>query len=203
MIDGTRLGIMTAPNSGTDLMVCSRELPEGVSIFLTQAIEPINQSIWQANILLIACAILSLGIATIFVLKISRRFTKPIRQIQSTVGEIAKLNFDKRCDIRTGDELESLGGDVNVLADELQNALTTLKHQNEQLEKDILSQKQFISNASHELRTPLSLIKGYADEMNIGYAKDAKQKDAYIEIIAEEAAKIGRASWRERVLRLV
>lgn len=190
--DGTRLGIITIQSTDSELMVCSRELSEGVTISLTQAIEPINQSIWQANILLIACAALSLGISAIFVFKISKRFTKPIRQIQSSVGEIAKLNFNVRCDISTGDELESLGGDVNILADELQSALTTLKSQNAQLEKDIITQRQFISNASHELRTPLSLIKGYADEIKIGYAKDEKQKDAYIEIIAEEAAKMNR-----------
>ena len=48
------------------------------------------------------------------------------------------------------------------------------------------------SNASHELRTPLALIKGYADEMNAGFASTEKQKDFYIEIIAEEAAKMNR-----------
>lgn len=53
-------------------------------------------------------------------------------------------------------------------------------------------QRQFISNASHELRTPLSLIKGYADEMEAGYASNAEQKGVYISIIAQEAAKMNR-----------
>lgn len=48
------------------------------------------------------------------------------------------------------------------------------------------------SNASHELRTPLSLIKGYADEMTAGYAGNSDQKELYISIIAEEAAKMNR-----------
>jgi signal transduction histidine kinase len=122
----------------------------------------------------------------------SKRFTRPIRQIQNTVGELAALNFGQQCDVRTGDELQSLGEDVNRLGDELEQALSTLREQNIQLEKDIIAQRQFISNASHELRTPLSLIKGYADEMNTGYAKNAEQRDYYIEIIAEEAAKMNR-----------
>lgn len=190
--DNTYLGTAKVPKSNIEMMVCIRELSDETTIFLTQPIEPINQSIQQANTLLIACAVLSMAISAVFVFNISKRFTKPIKQIQNTVGELAVLNFGKKCDIKTGDELQSLGDDVNKLADELQNALNTLQRQNEQLEKDIVAQRQFISNASHELRTPLSLIKGYADEMHMGYAKDASQKDAYIEIIAEEATKMNR-----------
>ena len=190
--DGVYVGTVIEPKSDIEMLVCTTELDSGVSLYLTQAIEPINQSIQQANILLIACAVVSLGISAIFVFKISKRFTNPIRQIQNTVGEIAMLNFGQKCDIRTGDELESLGNDVNRLAVKLESALDTLRVQNEQLEKDIIAQRQFISNASHELRTPLSLIKGYADEMNAGYVAESKQKDLYIEIISEEAAKMNR-----------
>lgn len=187
----TFLGFTRMPNLNHEVMVCTRQLPD-VSIFLTQPIEPIDKSIEQANILLMACTILSLGIAGFFIFKTSKRFTQPIREIQQTVGEVTNLNFGHRCDIRTGDELENLGRDVNRLSDKLRNALSTLRRQNEQLEKDILTQKRFISNASHELRTPLSLIKGYADEMNIGYVKESDQKDTYIRIIVEEAEKMNR-----------
>lgn len=176
--------------SGMDMMVCTAKLSSGIEIMLTQASEPINQSIAQANILLAGCAALALAISLVFVLKISKRFTKPITQIQNTVGSIAALDFSERCKITTGDELQSLGEDVNVLADKLKSSLETLKCQNEQLEKDIILQRQFISNASHELRTPLALIKGYADEMNTGFSEEASQK--YIEIIAEESAKMNR-----------
>ena len=81
---------------------------------------------------------------------------------------------------------------MNRLGSELKSALDTLKLQNEQLEKDIIAERQFISNASHELRTPLALIKGYADEMNAGFASTEPLKDLYISIIAEEAAKMNR-----------
>jgi len=180
------------PRTDIEMLVCTKDLGNGIKIGLTQAIEPINQSVRQANILLIGCTLLSIVIAVVLVFKISKRFTRPIRQIQNTVGELAVLNFGNQCDVRTGDELQSLGEDVNRLGGELEQALTTLREQNIQLEKDIVAQRQFISNASHELRTPLSLIKGYADEMNTGYAKEAKQRDYYIEIIAEEASKMNR-----------
>lgn len=190
--EDTSIGIATEPKTNITMMICVRELSSGVRIILTQAVEPVNQSIQQANILLIACAVITLGLSAIFVFKLSRRFTKPIRQIKEKVGEIAALQFGDPCQIKTGDELESLGSDVNLLGDKLKNALDTLRLQNAQLERDIAAQRQFISNASHELRTPLSLIKGYADEMTAGFAPDVAQKDLYISIIADEAAKMNR-----------
>ncbi len=177
---------------GAGMMVAAKEYDNGTQIILTQPAEPINQSIRQANILLIGCALLAAGISAIFVLSISKRFTKPIMQIQNTVGSIASLDFGKRCDISTGDELQSLGEDVNSLSDKLKDALDTLRMQNEQLESDIAAQRQFISNASHELRTPLALIKGYADEINAGFVKDDGQTEQYIGVITEEAAKMNR-----------
>jgi two-component system sensor histidine kinase VanS len=192
MGDDTYMATIKEPRTDIEMLVCTKDLGNDVKIALTQAIEPINQSVRQANILLIGCTLLSMVIAVIFVFKMSKLFTRPIRQIQNTVGELAVLNFGNQCDVRTGDELQSLGDDINRLGNELEQALNTLREQNIQLEKDIIAQRQFISNASHELRTPLSLIKGYADEMNTGYAKNAEQRDYYIEIIAEEAAKMNR-----------
>ncbi len=187
--DNTYIATIKEPKTGIEMRICTKELGE---IALTQAIEPINQSISQANILLLACTLLSVTISILFVFRMSKRFTRPIRQIQNTVGEMAALNFGNRCDIRTGDELQNLGENVNWLGDELEKALSTLRKQNIQLEKDLSAQRQFISNASHELRTPLSLIKGYADEMNAGFANEVNQKEYYIGIIAEEAAKMNR-----------
>lgn len=177
--------------SGIKMMAAAKELQDGTQILLTQPVEPVDQSVRQADILLAGCALLAAGISAIFVFRISKRFTKPIMQIQNAVGRISALDFGERCDIRTGDELQSLGEDVNRLSDKLKAALDTLRMQNEQLESDIAAQRQFISNASHELRTPLALIKGYADEISAGFAEDG-QAEQYIGIITEEAAKMNR-----------
>lgn len=178
--------------SGIRTMAALKELADGTQILITQPAEPVDQSIRQANILLAGCALLAAAISAIFVFRISKRFTKPIMQIQNAVGSITALEFGGRCDIKTGDELQSLGEDVNRLSDKLKNALDTLRSQNEQLESDIAAQRQFISNASHELRTPLALIKGYADELGAGFAGNTAQTEQYLSVITEEAAKMNR-----------
>lgn len=127
-IDGnTSIGIVTEPRMGIEMYICTHGTENGVKIILTQAIEPINQSIRQANILLIACAAITLGLSVIVVFKLSRRFTEPIRQIKGKVGEIAALQFGEPCSIKTGDELQSLGSDVNLLGEKLKNVLDTLR----------------------------------------------------------------------------
>ena len=190
--DGTYIGVSMLEDRKTELMVCYREIDNGIVIFITQPIEQVNESVSQANILLLACTVLSLIILLFVVLRMSKRFTRPIREIQGTVSEIANLNFDKRCEIKTGDELQSLGENVNILAGELQGALAELEKKNEQLKKDIEAQKKFIANASHELRTPLSLITGYSEEMSSGHVSTIKQSAEYSKIIADEAAKMNR-----------
>ena len=190
--DGTYIGVVRVGDGPAELMVCYREVGDNMVIFITQPIEQVNESVAQANILLLACTVLSLIILLFVVLRMSKHFTKPIREIQGTVSEMASLNFDKRCDVKTGDELQILGENVNILAGELQGALSELEKKNEQLKKDIEAQKKFIANASHELRTPLSLITGYSEEMSSGYLGSVKQSAEYSRIIADEAAKMNR-----------
>lgn len=190
--DDTSIGVLKAANGVGDMMACTKRMENGTTIILTQPIEPLNDSVRQANVLLLGCTGLSLIVLVLVVLKLSRRFTKPIREIQHTVGQIAELNFDNRCSVKTGDELQNLGEDVNVLADQLKSALDELTEKNEQLIRDIEAQKKFIANASHELRTPLSLIKGYSDEMSSGFANNIEKNKAYSMIIADEASKMNR-----------
>lgn len=133
--DGTKIGIVPYIDGKTELTVTVKQADEDTTVFLTQPLAPLNQSVNQANILLLGCTVLSLVILIFVVLRLSKRFTKPIREIQTTVGQIAGLNFENRCEITTGDELQNLGEDVNLLADKLKSALEELKNRNEQLQK--------------------------------------------------------------------
>ena len=162
------------------------------TILVTQILSPVNNTIRQTNLVILLVTSLFLLLTLLIAFRLSKRFTRPIKKIQSTVANIADLNFNSACDVHTGDELEHLADDVNMLSDRLKETLHQLQVQNEQLEKDIISQRQFISNASHELRTPLSLIKGYADEIGSDFVPNVEQQKLYVNIISEEANKMSR-----------
>lgn len=186
------IGELFNERENLNLFVAKTETDQGVEIYLTQGVEPVLNSVRQANILLLMVSAVFLVIGVIVAFFLSRNFSKPIRIMQTHVMKLSKLEFEEQLDIRTNDELEALSIDINTLSGELQSALATLKKQNQQLEKDVISQRKFISNASHELRTPLALIKGYADEIAQGHVKNRDQEHIYVGYIAEESTKMKR-----------
>ena len=183
---------VTEPDNRSEMFVLQGQASGDISIYIMQSVEPVLQSVRQANILLAAIAGIFLIITAIVALSLSKNFTKPIRQMQAYVGQLSELDFDVACSVETGDELQSLNEDIRLLANRLKDALGELKDKNKQLEREIKAQRKFISNASHELRTPLSLIKGYADEITAGFVVDRDQEHRYVGYIVEETAKMKR-----------
>lgn len=190
--DNIKLSVIIDKRSQTEINLCMVELESNIKIITSQPLAPMNRSISVANSLYIIVTLFMLMITMIIISRFSKQFTKPIHIIQQQVAGIAALDFNDKVIIQTGDELEDLSSDVNKLSSKLEEALKTLIVQNSQLEKDIVSQKRFLSNASHELRTPLSLIKGYAEEIKSGYVRDSKQQQAMVSYIADESKKMQR-----------
>lgn len=190
--EGLLIGTIKEPKSNTELYACMLTMDDGTVIYLTQAIEPILNSVKQANILLLVGTLFFLPVIGFMAFRLSKRFTEPVKKMQFYVGKLSRLDFSGECKVETGDELQNLSTDINQLSKELQKALATLQAQNIQLEREIKSQRKFISNASHELRTPLSLIKGYADEISSGFVNDVEQERKYVQYIAEESSKMKR-----------
>ncbi len=190
--NGIYTGELISPADEVDLYVVTAVGQSGMRIHLTQGVEPIRQSVYQANILLGLVTLVFLLIAMVFTSRISKNFTQPIRDMKLHLNKLSQLEFEDKLEIDTNDELSALSEDVNALANKLESALDKLQTQNTQLEKDIEFQKKFISNASHELRTPLALIKGYSDEMNKGFIKDRNLEKKYMGYIVDESTKMNR-----------
>lgn len=70
--------------------------------------------------LLIMCAVAALIVCVVYAgRRISDHFVRPIRTLSDGVREIASGNLEKKLDIRTGDEIESLALSFNAMTDEL------------------------------------------------------------------------------------
>ena len=67
----------------------------------------------------------------------SRFISKPIAKLEKAAKRMADLDFSSACDIVTNDEFGRLSTSLNVMADNLQNALMRLEAANKQLEKDV------------------------------------------------------------------
>ena len=78
---------------------------------------------------------------------ITKRIVGPVKQLQASTQLVAKGVLDQPIVIKTGDEIEDLGGAFNQMMEGLKQ-LDELK-------------KEFVFIAAHELRTPVTAIKGY------------------------------------------
>ncbi|WP_163192699.1 sensor histidine kinase [Clostridium thermarum] len=122
--------------------------------------------------------------------------SKPLRQLNNTAVKIAEMDFSKKCEVNSEDEIGSLASTLNFLSQRLDKALSELREKNIALQKDIEKErkldrmrKDFIAGVSHELRTPISIISGYAEGLKDNIADD-ESREFYLDVIMDEAAKM-------------
>lgn len=119
----------------------------------------------------------TIAIAIIVTIRLSRRFTDPIREARDVTARLANGELGARIDDEAagGDELGDLVTSINTMADSLQRANAL--------------ERQFLMSVSHDLRTPLTSIKGYAEALTDGAADDPAHVGTIIE---HEAARLER-----------
>lgn len=138
---------------------------------------------------------------------LSGAVTAPIRRIQDTADEIANLNFAKRCDERSDDELGLLAHSINNMSDKLQENINGLKVANQSLKEQLLqkeknekNRREFIANVSHDFKTPLTLILSYCEALKEQIEEGGPLSREYCDIISEEGERM--SSLVQQLLRL-
>ena len=142
---------------------------------------------------IVGCVLLVGALASLL---LSRKITRPIREIQQVSRQVAGLDFSTRADEGVPvKELRDLAGSVNQMAAQLQASIQALQSANEQLRRDVDRQKrleqmqrEFVANVSHEMKTPLCLLQMYAE--NLKYNVEGIDKDYYCDTIVDEAQRL-------------
>ena len=131
----------------------------------------------QANILSITL-VLELAVI-LFSLFYSRRFSKRLQRIMTSMRIIQKGDYTHRVDVGGRDELTFLGDEFNDLTERLQTSER--------------KRAQFVSDASHELKTPLASIKLLTDSI-LQNDMDLETIREFVEDIGNEADRLTRMS---------
>ncbi len=110
---------------------------------------------------------------------LTRRITGPVLALSDAADEVSRGNYDVEVPRVPG------GGEIGHLADRFRE-MTSRLAESEELERN------FLMSVSHELRTPLTAIRGHVAALREGVVNDPESIDASLEIVAEEAERLGR-----------
>ncbi len=127
----------------------------------------------KQNILIFSGAGISIIVIVICFLMfmINKIVLKPLKELEIKSREISSGNFDVKVEIKTEDELESLGRNFNNMAsslaknqEQLERKISIATEDLEKANRELLKldklKSDFLHNMSHELRSPLTAARG-------------------------------------------
>ena len=184
--------------NGMNYIFLSATLDNGNILYIRIQVASIQESVQISNRLLILIGGITIVIASVLASFISKKFTKPILELNGIAKKMSRLDFSQKYRINdTDDEINNLGRSINTMSDKLESTIKQLRETNRELEKDIEEKskidemrKQFISDVSHELKTPIALIQGYAEGLVENVNSDEESRKFYADVILDEAGKM-------------
>ena len=182
-----------------DFLTLVTKLSNGDILAIKVPLVSIKESVDIANKFIVITGIIIIILGSIWAYMFSRKFTKPILELNNIARNMAKFNFSQKYNVRGKDEIGQLGQSVNYLSGELDRAITELNIKNKKLEEDIERErkidemrKEFVSSVSHELRTPLSVIQGYAEGLISNVTESEEDRKFYCDVIMKETDKMNK-----------
>ena len=170
-------------------MSCSATFQQGgqtYHVFANAALVAVAQSYDILLKLIPFIAVVILLISVIGAVVCSRYYSKPLVSISNVAKRMTTLDMTWKCEVNRQDEIGVLATSLNEMAEQLNNALASLRSANWQLKKDIEREREqekqrveFFSAVSHELKTPIAIIKGQLEGM-IYQVGEYKDRDTYL-----------------------
>ncbi|MGV8981959.1 ATP-binding protein [Clostridium sp.] len=166
------------------------------TVYAFSSLQPVNEAVQVIKEFYLYFYIGALFTILLLSFIYSNMIAKPLIKITKTASKMAKLDFTEKCVVKSEDEIGALATSLNLLSENLNESITSLKGANAQLEKDIEKEKKltemrkdFVAAVSHELKTPITLIEGYTLALNDDIL-EGEEKQYFIDVIMDESRKM-------------
>ncbi|GAA0177596.1 HAMP domain-containing sensor histidine kinase [Clostridium sediminicola] len=191
--------IFTEEYSGLLIVVLSKELEglDGISTYAYSlfTLENIHDAFQILNGYYYYIFIFQLILVLALVYFYSKWITNPLINLIDSAKSISQLDFTKRTDISTNDELSILSDSLNNISNNLSTTIEKLESSNDQLAKEAIKRaeneermRNLLTSLSHEFKTPLAIMSGFLEIISDGVYE--KEPEYYINSILEEIDKL-------------
>lgn len=149
-----------------------------LALFLHTPITGITSTSEAIERLLLYATLISVALAALIALFLSRSLTRPIRDIGAAAEKFAAGNYQSRTAADGQDEIGKLGRTFNAMAD----ALLRIEQ----------NRREFFSDVTHELKTPIAAIQALTESILDGLVDDAEKRRRYLRTILDETKHMNR-----------
>jgi signal transduction histidine kinase len=150
--------------------VLATSAPVGVAgwwVFVEQPVDEAFAPVYASIVRTMIIFLFGIFLAVAASYYLARRLSQPILAVQQGASRLGSGDLETRIDVKTGDEVEALANEFNLMAAELQELYTGLERKvaekTAELEEANRHKSEFLANMSHELRTPLNAIIGFSE----------------------------------------
>lgn len=186
-------------NNYEEDIIFIKEMDSGEVLILVKHLDELKNGSKIASEFLLYVGIFTLILGSIFIFFYSKLITKSIVSLSKIAKSISNLDFSKKYDVQSKDEIGVLGDSINLISEELNKAMEDLMEANAKLKKDIERKKKvdkmrkdFITSISHELKSPIGITKGYVEGLKYNIANNEEKRNRYYDILIDEADKMDK-----------
>ena len=178
-VSGATSGVLRSA-TGVQLLVVAASIDSESRLVAVQGLREIRLT--QLWILAIGAVALVVAAIVAYVAGgvLAKRLTAPLVRLEAAAESVTAGAFGTQVAEEGDAETASLARSFNRMSTRVADAYA--------------AQKAFVGDVSHEIRTPLTSIRGFAEAMLDGTVSDPERQRHALEVIRDEAVRIGEVS---------
>lgn len=152
-----------------------------------EAMAPAFRVLVRSGVMLLLGVLISIGVG----LMLARKLVRPIRALEAGALEFGAGRLDRRIEVDTDDELQSLAGRFNDMAERLREIHSTLETRIDERTRELhvanQAKSRFLAAASHDLRQPMHALSLFVGQLALR-ARDRATRQLVAQIAQSVAA---------------